>query len=223
MRLSTPQAPTSPTMSSPIPSPVLRRSARIAAKPQPAYTEPVEEIDEATKNHIQAMFDILLEESYEKVTKPIQVGHVFNRCYNKFREMFADLPEDDMERRAAEDFIRSLKPNRFAYILNHKLYKETHVRLRKPKEELHEKRMKMITEEITSLIKLTIKLREQVKKSYSAVQTIKYSHYHGSITTQRKAIIKRCMARLDKDYPYLAHDVNVALMKGKAKYITRSL
>ncbi len=212
---------TSPTMSTPSPMP--RRSARIAAKSQPTYSEPEEEIDEVTEERIQTMFDVLLEESYEKVTKEMQLPSVFRNCCKRFCEMFADLPEDDMERRAAEDFIRSLEPNPFAYIHNHKLHKETLERLRKPKEELREKRRKLFSEEITSLIKLTIELHKQVKNSHCAEQTFKYSPYPDLIKTQRKAIIKECIESIDKDYLYLVQDINKALTSGKAKYITRSL
>jgi hypothetical protein len=201
-----------------------RRSARLATKPQPAYTEPVEEIDEATKKHIQAMFDVLLEESYEKVTRPTEAGHIPYRCSEQFREMFADLPEDDMERRAAEAFINRLECTH--YELDLKLYNATLERLRKPKEELREKRMKLIQEEIKPFVelaiqieKLKLKARKALKTVDTAIGSIKPSPCHGTISWQRLDLIISCIKSVDKDYLYLLSNTDKAIRSGDMKHL----
>ena len=202
----------------------LRRSTRLATKPQPTYTEPVEEIDEATKKRVQEMFDVLLEESYEKVTKPTEAGHVFYRCCKQFREMFADLPEDDMERRAAEDFIRRIPPTSVHH--NHKLHQETLKRLRKPAEELHKKRMELLQEEIKPFIELAIEIRKLKRKAlkalsaaHTAEKSIKQSPRYGTIRAQRLNLIQSCIKSVDKDCLYLLGDINKTFVSGNLKHI----
>ncbi len=165
------------------PSPSLRRSARLAVKPQHIYTEHVEEIDEATTKHINAMFETLLEESYEKATKIRQLRHVFRSCCRKFREMFADLPEDDIERRAAyeliDKYISLLKEGGYTVyfkLINHNLYAKAYKRICNSEEYLAEKALRenrktLIAKEIQPYVELAIEFKKLKSKLEAAMKT----------------------------------------------------
>ncbi len=177
---------TSPQMSS-TPSPSLRRSVRLAAKPQPTYTEHVEEIDddeEATHQQVNDMFDVLLEESYENAKTIRHLHHVFRSCCRKFREMFADLPKDNLQRRIADAIVdenKTLLRETGSYIpyfqsYNYELYNKAYKRICNSEEYLAEKALRenrktLIAKEIQPYIELAIEFKKLKSKLEAAMKT----------------------------------------------------
>lgn len=147
-----------------------RRSARIAAKAPITYSEPVEEIDEVTKEHVQTMFDVLLEESYEKVTKPSQLRYVFKRCVKEFRAMFADLNKENPTRRAVEELMTSLTGDHYLYEYDHELYSKTQHRFDAANEDMFNKRMSIMAEELKPLVELVMQYKALTEKIFDETE-----------------------------------------------------
>jgi hypothetical protein len=103
----------------------VRRSARLAAKPVKNYAPERELPDELLKERTKAMFDTLLTETFEKMN-PRCRNYVttYYPCQKRFLKLFADLPEDDVERIAAENFVKwDLPSDADEYPLCKTLYK----------------------------------------------------------------------------------------------------
>jgi hypothetical protein len=80
----------------------IRRSARLAAKPEVSYAEPAVVLDGELKKRTKDMFDTLMDEIMEATTR--NFNGVVGRTRREFVKMFADLPKDNEERVAAETY-----------------------------------------------------------------------------------------------------------------------
>jgi hypothetical protein len=122
----TPTAPAAPATAAP--TVVRRRSSRLAAKPAVTYTEPTDTPDELLMERTKAMYEVLLEERLAPATRDLY--GVYRRSKQDFLKLYEDLPEDNVERIAAETYVNSLNKwshsivPKYAMELTNKAFKE---------------------------------------------------------------------------------------------------
>ncbi len=88
------------------PAPAIRRSTRLAAKPTVSYAEPTETPDKLLMERTNAMFEVFLEERLAAATR--NMDGVYWKSKKDFLKLYEDLPEDDIERVAAQAVVKSL-------------------------------------------------------------------------------------------------------------------
>ncbi len=101
-----PTKPTTAVAPATTPATAYRRSRRLAAKPTVRYAELAETPDELLMERTKAMYEVFLEERLAAATRDIY--GVYWRSRKDFLKLYEDLPEDDIERIAAESLVNSL-------------------------------------------------------------------------------------------------------------------